>query len=150
MASQRASGPEHSPASALQQPAWPDHDRLEAVVQRLGTLPPLVFAGECDQLRERLAAVARGQAFLLQGGDCAETFAGTTAAAVQGKLRTLLQMAVVLTYAASVPVVKVGRLAGQFAKPRSAATRGQGRRGVPGLPGRRGERPGVHRPGENA
>ena len=87
-----------------------------------GRLPPLVFAGECDQLRERLAAVARGEAFLLQGGDCAETFAGTTAAGIQGKLRTLLQMAVVLTYAASVPVVKVGRMAGQFAKPRSAAT----------------------------
>ena len=109
MAAQQASGPERVHASALQQPAWPDHDRLDAVVGRLGALPPLVFAGECDQLRERLAAVARGQAFLLQGGDCAETFAGTTAAAVQGKLRTLLQMAVVLTYAASVPVVKVGR-----------------------------------------
>ena len=85
-------------------------------------LPPLVFPGECDQLKERLASVARGEAFLLQGGDCAETFTGTTADGVQGKLRTLLQMAVVLTYAASVPVVKVGRMAGQFAKPRSAAT----------------------------
>ena len=85
-------------------------------------LPPLVFAGECDQLKERLAAVARGEAFLLQGGDCAETFAGTTADGIAGKLRTLLQMAVVLTYAASVPVVKVGRMAGQFAKPRSALT----------------------------
>jgi 3-deoxy-7-phosphoheptulonate synthase len=82
----------------------------------------LVFAGECDQLRQRLAAVARGEAFLLQGGDCAETFAGTTADGIRGKLRTLLQMAVVLTYAASVPVVKVGRMAGQFAKPRSALT----------------------------
>ena len=121
-AGQRAGGGQQVPASALQQPAWPDHDRLDAVVQRLGTLPPLVFAGECDQLRERLAAVARGEAFLLHGGDCAETFAGTTSAGIQGKLRTLLQMAVVLTYAASVPVVKVGRLAGQFAKPRSAAT----------------------------
>ena len=135
MASQQASGPEHVHASALQQPAWPDHDRLDAVVERLGILPPLVFAGECDQLRERLAAVARGEAFLLQGGDCAETFAGTTAAGIQGKLRTLLQMAVVLTYAASVPVVKVGRMAGQFAKPRSAPT--EVRDGVesPGLPG---------------
>jgi 3-deoxy-7-phosphoheptulonate synthase len=83
-------------------------------------MPPLVFAGECDQLRERLAAVARGEAFLLQGGDCAETFAGATADSIRGKLRTLLQMAVVLTYAASVPVVKIGRMAGQFAKPRSA------------------------------
>ncbi len=109
-------------APALQQPDWPDPDRLGAAVARLESLPPLVFAGECDQLRERLAAVARGEAFLLQGGDCAETFAGTTAESVRGKLRTLLQMAVVLTYAASVPVVKVGRMAGQFAKPRSAAT----------------------------
>ena len=88
----------------------------------LESLPPLVFAGECDQLKERLASVARGEAFLLQGGDCAETFAGTTAGGIGGKLRTLLQMAVVLTYAASVPVVKVGRMAGQFAKPRSAVT----------------------------
>ena len=85
-------------------------------------LPPLVLAAECDQLKERLASVARGEAFLLQGGDCAETFAGTTADSIRGKFRTLLQMAVVLTYAASVPVVKVGRMAGQFGKPRSAAT----------------------------
>jgi 3-deoxy-7-phosphoheptulonate synthase len=92
------------------------------VVRRLESSPPLVFAGECDQLRERLASVARGGAFLLQGGDCAETFVGATADGIRGKLRTLLQMAVVLTYAASVPVVKVGRMAGQFAKPRSAAT----------------------------
>jgi 3-deoxy-7-phosphoheptulonate synthase len=92
------------------------------VVRRLEAMPPLVFAGECDQLKERLAAVARGEAFLLQGGDCAETFAGTTAGSIRGKLRTLLQMAVVLTYAASVPVVKVGRMAGQFAKPRSSPT----------------------------
>ena len=91
-------------------------------MRKLGSLPPLVFAGECDQLKERLALVARGQAFLLQGGDCAETFADATADGIRGKLRTLLQMAVVLTYAASVPVVKVGRMAGQFAKPRSAAT----------------------------
>ncbi|HEV2377951.1 MAG TPA: 3-deoxy-7-phosphoheptulonate synthase class II [Streptosporangiaceae bacterium] len=107
---------------ALQQPDWPDPGRLATVVRRLEALPPLVFAGECDQLKERLAAVARGEAFLLQGGDCAETFASTTAEAIRGKLQTLLQMAVVLTYAASVPVVKVGRMAGQFAKPRSAAT----------------------------
>jgi 3-deoxy-7-phosphoheptulonate synthase len=92
------------------------------VVRDLGSLPPLVLAAECDQLKERLAAVARGEAFLLQGGDCAETFAGATADNIQGKFRTLLQMAVVLTYAGSVPVVKVGRMAGQFGKPRSAAT----------------------------
>jgi 3-deoxy-7-phosphoheptulonate synthase len=107
---------------ALQQPQWPDRDRLEAVVRGLESLPPLVLAAECDQLKERLAAVARGEAFLLQGGDCAETFAGTGADSIGGKFRTLLQMAVVLTYAGSVPVVKVGRMAGQFGKPRSAAT----------------------------
>ncbi|HWG12120.1 MAG TPA: 3-deoxy-7-phosphoheptulonate synthase class II [Streptosporangiaceae bacterium] len=107
---------------ALQQPQWPDRDRVEAVVRGLEGLPPLVLAAECDQLKERLAAVARGEAFLLQGGDCAETFAGTTADSIRGKFQTLLQMAVVLTYAASVPVVKVGRMAGQFGKPRSAAT----------------------------
>jgi 3-deoxy-7-phosphoheptulonate synthase len=107
---------------ALQQPEWPDRGRLEAVIGHLESLPPLVFAGECDQLKQRLASVARGEAFLLQGGDCAETVAGTTADAIRGKLKTLLQMAVVLTYAASVPVVKVGRMAGQFAKPRSSAT----------------------------
>jgi len=90
---------------ALQQPEWPDRDRLEAVIGRLESLPPLVFAGESDQLKQRLASVARGEAFLLQGGDCAETVAGTTADAIRGKLKTLLQMAVVLTYAASVPVV---------------------------------------------
>ena len=109
-------------AQALQQPAWPDPGRLDAVVRSLERLPPLVSAGECDQLKERLAAVARGEAFVLQGGDCAETFASTTADSIRGRLRMLLQMAVVLTYAASVPVVKIGRMAGQFAKPRSAAT----------------------------
>ena len=83
-------------------------------------MPPLVFAGECDELKDKIAAVARGEAFLLQGGDCAETFAGVTADNVRNKLRVLLQMAVVLTYAASVPVVKVGRIAGQYAKPRSS------------------------------
>ena len=83
-------------------------------------MPPLVFAGECDDLKAKIAAVTRGEAFLLQGGDCAETFAGVTADNVRNKLRVLLQMAVVLTYAASVPVVKVGRLAGQYAKPRSS------------------------------
>ena len=91
-------------------------------MRRLEGLPPLVLPAECDQLKERLAAVARGEAFLLQGGDCAETFAAATADSVRGKFQTLLQMAVVLTYAASVPVVKVGRMAGQFGKPRSAAT----------------------------
>ena len=83
-------------------------------------MPPLVFAGECDELKDKIAAVSRGEAFMLMGGDCAETFAGVTADNVRNKLRVLLQMAVVLTYAASVPVVKVGRIAGQYAKPRSS------------------------------
>jgi 3-deoxy-7-phosphoheptulonate synthase len=103
-----------------QQPSYPDPAAVDAAVARLRTMPPLVFAGECDELKEKLAAVARGEAFLLQGGDCAETFAGVTADNVRNKLRVLLQMAVVLTYAASVPVVKLGRLAGQYAKPRSS------------------------------
>ena len=77
-----------SPPLPPQQPDWPDPDRLRAVVRRLEQLPPLVFAGECDQLRDRLAAVARGEAFLLQGGDCAETFAGATADSTRGTLRT--------------------------------------------------------------
>jgi 3-deoxy-7-phosphoheptulonate synthase len=107
---------------AAQQPDWPDQAGLAAVVGELAALPPLVFTQECDLLRQRLAAVARGAAFVLQGGDCAETFAATTADAVRAKLQTLLQMAVVLTYGASVPVVKIGRMAGQLAKPRSRPT----------------------------
>ncbi|MBC9732127.1 class II 3-deoxy-7-phosphoheptulonate synthase [Nocardioides marmotae] len=105
---------------AAQQPTYPDSEAVDAAVAKLRTLPPLVFAGECDELKDKIAAVSRGEAFLLQGGDCAETFAGVTADNVRNKLRVLLQMAVVLTYAASVPVVKVGRLAGQYAKPRSS------------------------------
>src|SRR5690606_23852840 len=104
---------------ALQQPEWDDPDEVRAVTAELAAQPPLVFAGECDQLKDRLADVVRGDAFVLQGGDCAETFDGSNADAVKNKLKTLLQMAVVLTYAASVPVVKIGRMAGQFAKPRS-------------------------------
>ena len=103
-----------------QQPSYPDRSAVDAAVARLRTAPPLVFAGECDDLKAKIAAVARGEAFLLQGGDCAETFDGVTADNVRNKLRVLLQMAVVLTYAASVPVVKVGRIAGQYAKPRSS------------------------------
>jgi 3-deoxy-7-phosphoheptulonate synthase len=121
---------------AAQQPQWPERATLDAAVSDLRTFPPLVFAGECDQLRERLASVARGEAFLLQGGDCAETFAEVTADNVRNKIKTLLQMAVVLTYAASVPVVKVGRLAGQYAKPRSRAE--ETRAGVT-LPAYRGD-----------
>ncbi len=106
--------------TALQQPKWPDASVLEAVSRELSERPPLVVASEVDQLRARLAAVARGEAFLLQGGDCAETFATATQADIAGKVRVLLQMAVVLTYGASMPVVKLGRIAGQYAKPRSA------------------------------
>ena len=105
---------------ALQQPKWPDAQALADVCTTLAQVPPLVQPGECDTLLGRLADVARGEAFLLQGGDCAETFAANTADGIRGKVRTLLQMAVVLTYGASVPVVKVGRLAGQYAKPRSS------------------------------
>ena len=121
---------------APQQPDWPDPARLDSVLAELAALPPLVFAGECDMLRARMAAVTRGDAFVLQGGDCAETFAGATADAVRGKLQTILQMAVVLTYGASVPIVKIGRLAGQFAKPRSRPT--EVRNGVE-LPAYRGD-----------
>src|SRR5206468_9310085 len=96
-----------------QQPDWPDPAHARTVAAELAAQPPLVFAGECDQLKDRLAAVARGEAFVLQGGDCAEMFSGSTADAVRSRLKTLLQMALVLTYAASVPVVKIGRMAGQ-------------------------------------
>jgi 3-deoxy-7-phosphoheptulonate synthase len=122
--------------TAAQQPDWPDPARVQQVLAELAGLPPLVFAGECDLLRDRLAAVSRGEAFVLQGGDCAETFAGARADAVRAKLQTILQMAVVLTYGASVPVVKIGRLAGQFAKPRSGST--ETRDGVE-LPAYRGD-----------
>ena len=103
-----------------QQPNYPDGAAVTAAVEKLRLAPPLVFAGECDDLKTKIAAVSRGEAFLLAGGDCAETFAEVTADNVRNKLRVLLQMAVVLTYAASVPVVKIGRLAGQYAKPRSS------------------------------
>lgn len=107
---------------AAQQPTYPDAVAVDTAVAKLRTAPPLVFAGECDDLTEKIAAVTRGEAFILQGGDCAETLAGVTADNVRAKLRVLLQMAVVLTYAASVPVVKIGRLGGQYAKPRSKDT----------------------------
>ncbi|ROP43658.1 3-deoxy-D-arabinoheptulosonate-7-phosphate synthase [Pseudokineococcus lusitanus] len=104
----------------VQQPSWPDGAALEAATAQLSALPPLVFAGEVDRLRDRLAEAAQGKAFLLQGGDCAETFADATADAIRRRVKTVLQMAVVLTYGASLPVVKMGRMAGQFAKPRSS------------------------------
>ncbi|MFC9587876.1 class II 3-deoxy-7-phosphoheptulonate synthase [Streptomyces yangpuensis] len=107
---------------AAQQPEWPDPRRAVEARDTLRELPPLVVPGEVDRLQGLLSEVARGRAFLLQAGDCAETFAGNTESHVTANIRTLLQMAVVLTYAASVPVVKVGRIAGQYAKPRSNAT----------------------------
>jgi 3-deoxy-7-phosphoheptulonate synthase len=109
-----------------QQPAWPDAEAVAAVSAELATLPPLVFAGEVDNLRDRLARAASGNAFLLQGGDCAETFAGATAEQIRNRIKTVLQMAVVLTYGASMPIVKMGRMAGQFAKPRSSDTETRG------------------------
>ena len=122
--------------SARQQPAWPDPEALAAVGRELAALPPLVFAGEADVLTGRLAAAGRGEAFVLQGGDCAETFVDATADIIRNKIKTILQMAVVLTYGASLPVVKMGRMAGQYAKPRSAD--GEERDGVT-LPAYRGD-----------
>ena len=107
---------------AKQQPQWIDPVAVSAASAELAAQPPLVFAGEVDRLRARLAAAARGEAFLLQGGDCAETFAAATADKIRDRVKTLLQMAVLLTYGASMPVIKVGRMAGQFAKPRSSDT----------------------------
>ncbi|MEV5071874.1 3-deoxy-7-phosphoheptulonate synthase class II [Microbacterium sp. LMI12-1-1.1] len=109
-----------------QQPQWYDAEAAVAASAELATLPPLVFAGEVDNLRDRLARAASGRAFLLQGGDCAETFAGATAEQIRNRIKTVLQMAVVLTYGASMPIVKMGRMAGQFAKPRSSDTETRG------------------------
>lgn len=105
---------------AAQQPTWPDAAAVLEVRAILAKYPPLVFAGEVDILKNRIAQAATGNAFLLQGGDCAETFADATADRIRNRVKTLLQMAVVLTYGASMPVIKMGRMAGQFAKPRSS------------------------------
>lgn len=107
---------------AVQQPEWPSDGALDAALAEIAAQPPLVFAGEIRSLRAKLAEVAAGDAFLLQGGDCAETFSAFGADQIRDKLKVLLQMAVVLTYGGSLPVVKVGRIAGQFAKPRSKST----------------------------
>ncbi|MFC6706393.1 class II 3-deoxy-7-phosphoheptulonate synthase [Flexivirga alba] len=111
---------------ALQQPQWPDSAEVYRVRAELAAAPPLVFAGECDVLRSRLAAAALGNAFVLQGGDCAERFSEATADNIRDRVKTILQMAAVLTYGASTPVVKIGRLAGQYAKPRSKDTETRG------------------------
>ena len=107
---------------AAQQPNWPggkDGAPLAKAVADLKALPPLVFAGECDDLKAKIAEAAAGRAFWLQGGDCAETFASATADSIRNRIKTILQMAAVLQYYSSLPVIKVGRMAGQFAKPRS-------------------------------
>ena len=109
-----------------QQPEYPDAEHLKRVERTLAGLPPLVFAGEARELRRQFAEVTRGRAFLLQGGDCAESFAEHGANNIRDFFRVLLQMAVVMTYAGALPVVKVGRIAGQFAKPRSSPTEKQG------------------------
>ena len=105
---------------AVQQPEWPDEAALDKVLDELRDLPPLVFAGEARHLRTAIAQASRGEAFVLQAGDCAEAFGDFAADNIRDKLKIILQMAVVLTYAAGLPVVKVGRIAGQFAKPRSS------------------------------
>jgi 3-deoxy-7-phosphoheptulonate synthase len=107
---------------ALQQPNWPDSGHVESVTKKLAALPPLVFAGEARSLTKALGEVAEGRAFLLQAGDCAESFHDQSAASIRERLKIILQMAAVLTYSGGLPVVKVGRIAGQFAKPRSADT----------------------------
>lgn len=137
---QSASQPWH-PASwrnltARQMPDYPDQVQLDAACAQLKLFPPLIFSGEVEALRKHLAEVAAGRAFLLQGGDCAESFDMLDGEAARETFRVMLQMAVVLTYAAARPVVKVGRIAGQFAKPRSADT--ETRDGVT-LPSYRGD-----------
>ena len=126
-------------AVAAQQPNWPggkDGAPLAKAVAELKSLPPLVFAGECDELKARIADAAAGKAFWLQGGDCAETFGSATADSIRNRIKTILQMAAVLQYQSSLPVIKVGRMAGQFAKPRSNDT--ETRNGVT-LPAYRGD-----------
>ena len=120
----------------LQVPDYPDRAALAEVEKQLATFPPLVFAGEARNLKKGLARVAKGEAFLLQGGDCAESFAEHGANNIRDFFRVFLQMAVVLTFAGASPVVKLGRIAGQFAKPRSSPTE---KRGNVELPSYRGD-----------
>jgi len=120
---------------ALQQPDWPDPAAAEAVRDRLRQLPPLVFAGEARALRRALGEAVEGRAFLLQAGDCAESFREVSAISIRERLKVLLQMSAVLTYGATLPVVKVGRIAGQFTKPRTALTERIGGVEVPSFRG---------------
>ena len=117
--------------AAAQQPTWPDTAALEQAVDELRRLPPLVFAGEARSLSESLARVSEGNGFLLHAGDCAESFAEFSADNIRDKLKVILQMSVVLTYSTGVPTTKIGRIAGQFAKPRSAATEQRDGRELP-------------------
>jgi 3-deoxy-7-phosphoheptulonate synthase len=120
---------------AQQQPIWPDSDQLHDALKTLAGYPPLVFAGEARSLQAGLAQVAAGDAFLLQAGDCAESFEQFSADNIREKLRVILQMAVVMTYSMGVPVIKVGRIAGQFAKPRSNPTERVGEVDLPSFRG---------------
>jgi 3-deoxy-7-phosphoheptulonate synthase len=120
---------------ALHQPEWPSEERAEAARARLASVPPLVFAGEARELRAALAEVAAGRAFLLQAGDCAESFHDVSAIHIREKLKILLQMAAVMTYGATLPVVKVGRIAGQYAKPRSSPREQVGDEEIPSFRG---------------
>ena len=119
----------------VQQPDWPDAGALDHALKHIASMPPLVFAGEARSLQSELARVASGRAFLLQAGDCAESFEEFSADNIREKLRVILQMAVVLTYSVGVPIVKVGRIAGQFAKPRSSATEMVGELELPSFRG---------------
>ena len=107
----------------IQMPDYTDTAALEAVTAQLSKYPPLVFAGEARRLKAHLGAASRGEAFLLQGGDCAEAFVQFSADGIRDTFKVMLQMAMVLTFGAKVPVIKVGRMAGQFAKPRSPPPR---------------------------
>ncbi|GIU85223.1 MAG: phospho-2-dehydro-3-deoxyheptonate aldolase [Acidimicrobiales bacterium] len=120
---------------AAQQPEWPDPEQLEEVLQTIRRMPPLVFAGEARTLTSRLADVSEGRAFLLQAGDCAESFEALSADSIRDKLKVILQMGVVLSYSAGVPTVLVGRIAGQFAKPRSSPIERVGDRELPSFRG---------------
>ena len=124
---------------AAQQPEWPGGEAgvaFQSAINELKSLPPLVFAGECDDLKSKIALASEGKGFWLQGGDCAETFASATAESIRNRIKTILQMAAILQYFSSLPVIKVGRMAGQFAKPRSSGM--ETREGVT-LPAYRGD-----------
>src|SRR4051812_7218826 len=122
--------------AAAQQPHWPDTGALDGAIAEVRGMPPLVFAGEARSLTQSLARVAQGQGFLLHAGDCAESFAEFSADNIRDKLKVILQMSVALTYSSGVPTVKIGRIAGQFAKPRSSPME---QRGGVELPSFRGD-----------